>query len=155
MKRLYSKFLIFTLMVFVVMTLAMSALAATNIETIVIDGSSYRFPCRLEAFLENGWRVSSNYQEWLKDGDWIDRHYSANDTVPAGCWCRSLSLEKNGMTFDVLLCNSSQSKKLSRMVVSQTVFCKYSRTPSVSYLGIKLDHASIDEIGRAVRSANG
>lgn len=155
MKKYFAKPIVLALLALLMLMLAASACAATSTDTITIDGVSYTLPCRLEAFLDNGWRVGTSYQEWIQNGDEVDRTYRANDTVPSGSFCLYLPLEKNGMTFDVLLGKTSQSKKLSRMVVNQTTFCKYNRTPSVRYLGVTLDWASANDIGRAVRSAGG
>lgn len=152
MKKVFTKLIALTLLM---LLMTVSADAATSIDTITIDGVSYTLPCRLEAFIENGWRIGTDYQEWIQNGYEVDRIYRANDTVPSGSFCMSLRLEKNGMSFGVLLGRNAQSKKLSRFVVNSTSFCKYNRMPSIRYLGVTLDWASPNEIGRAVRSAGG
>ena len=108
---------------------------AENANQVTIDGVTYDFPCRLSEFLNNGWTISSEDQEWTDTASdqYVDFTLTAGGTVPAH-YAGSYILEKNGKYIFTMSPSTSGKKQASRLVISSITLIVTS-APSVRFMG--------------------
>ena len=131
---------------------AATALASDNPEEITLGGDTYALPCRVSAFLENGWEVGPLYQEWINNDtqDYVELELTATDAVPANHW-GNFVINRDGTSLTLYVEVTQQDEALRDKWVDTIYFIGPEvdgNAPEMEYLGTELLHPDMAVLGK-------